>query len=71
MTQKCLLDRKVCSTAFPSTLRRKGVEGYDVNEDYSQLCDGCHKMVVLMYSEGGEFAIHGVRHCLPAISMLY
>jgi hypothetical protein len=51
-------------------LRRRGVEVYDVNEDYtSQLCHCCHNKVVPMYSEGGEFAIHGVRRCLSATCM--
>jgi Putative transposase DNA-binding domain len=50
-------------------LRRKNVEIYDVNEDYtSQLCHCCYEKLVPMYSEGGEEgegeAIHGVRRCL-------
>ena len=49
-------------------LKKRGVELYDVNEDYtSQLCNSCHGKVVPMYSQGGRMAIHGVRRCLSAI----
>lgn len=51
-------------------LRERGVEMYEVNEDYtSQLCNGCHCKVVPMYSEAGGHAIHGVRRCLAATCM--
>ena len=51
-------------------LRERGVELYDVNEDYtSQLCHCCYNKVVPMYSEGGTKAIHGVRRCLTATCM--
>ena len=51
-------------------LRERGVELYDVNEDYtSQLCNCCHGKVVPMYSEDGGMAIHGVRRCLSATCM--
>ena len=51
-------------------LKRRGVEVYDVNEDYSsQLCNCCHTKVVPMYSEGGGMAIHSVRRCLSATCM--
>ena len=51
-------------------LRRRGVEVYDVNEDYtSQLCNCCKQKLVPMYSEGGNMAIHGVRRCLTATCM--
>ncbi|RLN26509.1 hypothetical protein BBJ28_00024584, partial [Nothophytophthora sp. Chile5] len=51
-------------------LRERGVEMYDVNEDYtSQLCNCCHGKVVPMYSQGGGMAIHGVRRCLSATCM--
>jgi hypothetical protein len=52
-------------------LRRRGVEVYDVNEDYtSQLCNCCHNKVVPMYSEGGGYAIHSVRRCTTATCKL-
>ena len=51
-------------------LRRRGVAVYDVQEDYtSQLCNGCKEKLVPMYSEGGGYAIHGVRRCLSATCM--
>ncbi|RLN94995.1 hypothetical protein BBJ28_00019981, partial [Nothophytophthora sp. Chile5] len=51
-------------------LRERGVEMYDVNEDYtSQLCNCCHGKVVPMYSQGGGMAIHGVRRYLSATCM--
>ena len=51
-------------------LRERGVEMYDVNEDYtSQLCNCCHGKVVPMYNEGGGMVIHGVRRCLSATCM--
>ena len=51
-------------------LRERGVEMYDVNEDYtSQLCNCCHSKVVPMYSQGGGKAIHGVRRCISATCM--
>ena len=51
-------------------LRRRGVEVYDVNEDYtSQLCNCCHNKVVPMYSEGSRYAIHSVRRCLTPTCM--
>ena len=51
-------------------LRERGVEMYDVNEDYtSQLCNCCHSKVVPMYSQGGGMAIHGVRRCISATCM--
>ena len=51
-------------------LRKRGVEIYEVEEDYtSQLCNECKCKVVPMYSEGGGMAIHGVRRCLTATCM--
>ena len=51
-------------------LRERGVEMYDVNEDYtSQLCNCCHSKVVPMYSQGGGMAIHAVRRCNSATCM--
>jgi hypothetical protein len=51
-------------------LRKRGVEMYDVNKDYtSQLCNCCHSKVVSMYSQGGGMAIHGVQRCLAATCM--
>jgi transposase len=53
-----------------SALRRRRVETYDVNEDYtSQLCNCCHSKLVPMYSQGGGMAIHGVRRCISATCM--
>ena len=41
--------------------RRRGVEVYDVNKDYSsQLCSECHKKVEPMYGENSCGSIHSV-----------
>jgi hypothetical protein len=48
-------------------LQQRGVEMYDVQEDYtSQLCSSCQMKMKPMYSEGGESAIHGVHRCITA-----
>ena len=56
--------------AVRKALRRRGVEVYDVNEDYtSQLCNSCHSKVVPMYSKGGGKAIYSVRRCTTTTCM--
>ena len=50
-----------------TALRKRGVEVYDVEEDYtSQLCNSCHVKVVPMCQEGGRGEIYGVRRCTAA-----
>ena len=46
-----------------TALRRRRIEVYDINEDYtSQLCNLCHEKVVPICSEGWGIAIFGVRY---------
>ena len=51
-------------------LRRRGVEVWGLNEDYSsQLCSLCWQKLVPMYAANNGGAIHAVRRCLtPACS---
>ena len=50
-----------------AALRRRKVEVYVVNEDYtSQLCSQCHEMLEPMYREKKCKAIYSVRRCVTA-----